>query len=571
MKTPAHPKSRAGFLAWLGLLLLSLAPAVEAAPRTSPSYAQPAEALGSAGRRAKSAAYTQEAGDLNMLGAPMSSAAYNSGSGFIPSGVNTYTLSYLAGNHGTISGTTPQFVDAGTSGTQVTAMADAQYHFVSWSDGVLTAARTDTNVNAHLSVTANFAIDTFTLTYNAAAGGTITGTTPQTVNYGASGTAVTATADVGYHFTSWSDGVLTATRTDSNVTADKTVTASFAINSYTLTYSAGPNGTITGITPQTVNHGASGTAVTAVANSGYSFASWSDGVTTAARTDSNVTANLSVTATFVNNSSGPGLAGKYVALLNGPNGYSMLSVTLTSANKLYGALRRPDNTRITVPTTVVSASNLATLPLSDGSALTLNFDGLGRLVVSGSLSGSGDLATTSPAPGLPGKYSAILEADDGALGWLTLKVSARGTVGVAGNLPDGTGVGTGAGTTIERDGDVLILGISSAAGRPQIAGKITFANLPTSDIAGTMTWRNGAGVSQSCAFSGAKVGPGASGLPLVIDGAGISISRTVSLLSPTVFTSPVTGLAYAPTTGIFRLSFRASLPRGTTVRSSGVW
>ena len=38
--------------------------------------------------------------------------------------------------------------------------------------------------------------------------------------------------------------------------------------------------------------------MTAVPNTGYSFVSWSDGVTTAARTDTNVTANLTVTANF---------------------------------------------------------------------------------------------------------------------------------------------------------------------------------------------------------------------------------------------------------------------------------
>ena len=37
------------------------------------------------------------------------------------------------------------------------------------------------------------------------------------------------------------------------------MTASFAINTYTLTYTAGANGTISGTTPQTVNHGANGT------------------------------------------------------------------------------------------------------------------------------------------------------------------------------------------------------------------------------------------------------------------------------------------------------------------------
>jgi len=44
----------------------------------------------------------------------------------------------------------------GGNGSQVTAVPNAGYHFVSWSDGVLTAARTDMNVTADLSVTASF-------------------------------------------------------------------------------------------------------------------------------------------------------------------------------------------------------------------------------------------------------------------------------------------------------------------------------------------------------------------------------------------------------------------------------
>ena len=177
-------------------------------------------------------------------------------------------------------------------------MPDAGYHFVSWSDGVLTAARTDLNVTADISVTATFAINTYTLTYVTGANGTLTGTSPQTVNYGGNGTQVTAVPNAGYHFVSWSDGVLTAARTDLNVTADISVTATFAINTYTLTYVAGANGAISGTTPQTVNHGGNGTQVTAVPNAGYHFVSWSDGVLTAARTDLNVTADITVTASF---------------------------------------------------------------------------------------------------------------------------------------------------------------------------------------------------------------------------------------------------------------------------------
>ncbi len=212
--------------------------------------------------------------------------------------INTYTLTYIAGEHGTISGTTPQTVEHGSNGTTVEAVPNANYHFTQWSDGVMTASRTDTNVMANVSVTAEFAIDTYTLTYTAGVNGTISGTTPQTVNHGASGTAVTAVPDTDYHFVQWSDGNTTNPRTDTNVMANVNVTASFAINTYTLTYTAGANGTISGTTPQTINHGASGTAVTAVPNQGYHFVQWSDGVLTASRTDTNVTANINVTATF---------------------------------------------------------------------------------------------------------------------------------------------------------------------------------------------------------------------------------------------------------------------------------
>ena len=41
--------------------------------------------------------------------------------------------------------------------------------------------------------------------------------------------------------------------------------------SYTLTYTAGPNGSISGVSPQTVSMGGSGTPVTAVPNTGYHF------------------------------------------------------------------------------------------------------------------------------------------------------------------------------------------------------------------------------------------------------------------------------------------------------------
>ena len=57
---------------------------------------------------------------------------------------------------------------------------------------------------------------------------------------------MTAVPATGYHFVKWSDDVSTASRTDTNVTADISVTASFAIDTFTLTYAAGTHGTISG-------------------------------------------------------------------------------------------------------------------------------------------------------------------------------------------------------------------------------------------------------------------------------------------------------------------------------------
>lgn len=68
---------------------------------------------------------------------------------------------------------------------------------------------------------------------------------------------------------------------------------------FTLTYAAGPNGSITGTSPQTVTAGASGTPILAVPSLGYAFLNWSDGRNDNPRTDINLSANVTATAIFV--------------------------------------------------------------------------------------------------------------------------------------------------------------------------------------------------------------------------------------------------------------------------------
>ncbi|MBQ9470644.1 MAG: InlB B-repeat-containing protein [Bacteroidales bacterium] len=215
--------------------------------------------------------------------------------------IPTYTLTYTATMGGSISGTTTQTVREGESGSEVEAVAAEGFQFLRWSDGLTTTKRTDSNVRANLSVQAEFidaSISIYTLTYTATEGGSITGATTQAVQHGGSGTEVEAVPNAGYRFVQWSDGLTTAKRTDSNVNADISAEAQFAIISYTLSYTASEGGSISGQATQTVQHGGSGSEVEAVAQEGYRFVKWSDGRTTAKRTDYNVQGNLTVTAEF---------------------------------------------------------------------------------------------------------------------------------------------------------------------------------------------------------------------------------------------------------------------------------
>jgi hypothetical protein len=209
------------------------------------------------------------------------------------------TLTYIAGANGSITGTSPQLLASyGLTGTAVTAVANSGYYFSYWSDASGANPRIDSNVQDDITVTANFSINNYTLNYTAGTVGIISGISPQTVNYNESGTEVTAIPAVNYHFVKWSDEVTTASRTDSNVKRNIAVTAIFALNSYTLTYTPGAGGTISGISPQTVTHNGSGTQVTAVPLTGYHFVKWSDNSTANPRIDTKVTANVSVTAIF---------------------------------------------------------------------------------------------------------------------------------------------------------------------------------------------------------------------------------------------------------------------------------
>jgi hypothetical protein len=145
----------------------------------------------------------------------------------------------------------------------------------------------------------------YTLSYAAGANGTLTGSSTQIVSSGGNGTAVTAVADGGFHFTSWSDASTNNPRTDMSASGNISVTANFAANSststetHTITYNPGMNGTLSGSTTQIVSDGGSGTAVTATGDQFFQFSNWSDGSTQNPRTDVNVTSDITVSPNFI--------------------------------------------------------------------------------------------------------------------------------------------------------------------------------------------------------------------------------------------------------------------------------
>ena len=235
-----------------------------------------------------------------------------------------HTVSFASTEGGTIEGDLTQTITTGQEGTLLKATPDDGFTFLGWqhenaTTGGINYGSLDDRITTETEliydpflygvpknnriVWAVFVKTDFKLNYsvNNSAAGYISGAAIQTVKKNENGISVTAVANEGYRFAGWSDGVHTAERQEFGVSSDISVTANFEPTpTYTLNYSVNNAnyGYITGNTTQTVDENENGTSVTAVANDGYKFAGWSDGVSTATRQDTNVFADVNVTANF---------------------------------------------------------------------------------------------------------------------------------------------------------------------------------------------------------------------------------------------------------------------------------
>lgn len=164
--------------------------------------------------------------------------------------INTYTIYASAGPNGSIDPAGSISVDYGTFKT-FNIIPNTGYHVADvLVDGSSVGPQTTytfPNVTAGHTISAAFALNTLTLTATAGSGGSITPPGTTTVGRGSSQTfyflpdPCYRVADVVI------DGSSIGARssyTFTNITTDHTISASFVLNSYTLTSTAGPNGTI---------------------------------------------------------------------------------------------------------------------------------------------------------------------------------------------------------------------------------------------------------------------------------------------------------------------------------------
>ena len=283
--------------------------------------------------------------------------------------INTFTLTVNATNGSVTKVPNQTIFNYGTS-VLLTAVPNAGYSFTGWSgDATGTSNSLTIVMNSNKNITANFALtppNTYTLNVTSTLGGSAA-KNPSLTGYNSGAVVqVTATPNTGYTFAGWS-GDASGTTNPLSVTmnSDKNIIANFTLippTQFTVSLSSNPiiGGNTSG--GGTFNSGASVT-VTAVANSGYLFTNWTEGinvVSTNAMYNFTISGNKTLVANFAliaptqysvslasnpaigGNTSGGGTfnSGASVTVIAVPNtGYSFTNwtegINVVSSNAMY--------------------------------------------------------------------------------------------------------------------------------------------------------------------------------------------------------------------------------------------
>ncbi|MDD6358256.1 MAG: InlB B-repeat-containing protein [Bacteroidales bacterium] len=179
-----------------------------------------------------------------------------------------YIITVNAGSNGSVSPSGANKI-AHNGNITLTATANEGYHFKQWNDGVTTNPRTVT-ATQDSTFTAEFEINEYTITSVAGSNGSVSPSGANKIAHNGNIT-LTATANEGYHFKQWNDGVTTNPRIIT-VTQDSTFLAEFNANTYTVTFDA--NGGITPITCKNITYGSVYGTLPTPNRIGYTFEGW---------------------------------------------------------------------------------------------------------------------------------------------------------------------------------------------------------------------------------------------------------------------------------------------------------
>jgi fibronectin-binding autotransporter adhesin len=231
--------------------------------------------------------------------------------------LNTYTVTYNANG---LSGSAPTDANAYTNGATVTVASGsltvpAGYHFAGWYDaasggtlyGASLAGGTFAMPGNNLTLYAQVAPNTYTVTFDGNGGGTPSPASKLVTYASTYGTLATVTR-TGYAFIDWYDaasgGSPVTSSTAVAITGGQTLYAHWTINQYTVSFES--NGG-SAVASQSVNYNATATQPTDPTKTGYTFAGWyaDSGLTTAFSFATAITANTTLYAKWTLNNHPP--------------------------------------------------------------------------------------------------------------------------------------------------------------------------------------------------------------------------------------------------------------------------
>ena len=293
---------------------------------------------------------------------------------------DAYTLTIEKVGNGTVTKTPDQTTYHYGDEVTLAATPDLGWTFGSWSPNVV-----DDKVTIHdnTTVTATFTPIEYALTINITGNGTVAKDPDKAAYHEGDQVTLTATPDPAWSFDSWSANVV-----DGKVTihGDTTVTATFVPAEYTLTI-VSDHGTIAKDPSKSTYHEGDVVQLTATADLGWAFASWSEDLDSSNNPDSvTIHGNTTVTANYTSVEVAPSFTSTPVTTVDedalyiynitatDPNVGDTLTITATTKPAWLTFTDNGDGTAVLTgtPTNAEVGSHDVVLHVSDGTLRPIN-------------------------------------------------------------------------------------------------------------------------------------------------------------------------------------------------------